>query len=99
MIELPESEYIQRFLDAGGKKHWWGYPRGFQWNKEIYINKEAYFFNDRDYKLLIGHETFHLNSKPHPNTLAENLLGEDHTWYGLMSPWGPVRFLTTTGQF
>ena len=95
MITLRESEYIEKFLGARGKKHLWGYPRGFKWNNEIYINKDAFFLDDRDKKLLIAHETVHLNSKPHPFTLVEKYLGGDHTLTGLMSPWGPIRYLTT----
>lgn len=94
-----ESEFIETFTRAGGKKHWWGYPRAFQWQNEIYVNEDAFFIDERDYKLILAHETVHLNSKKHQPTLTEKILGEDHTWFGLMSPWGLVRYLTTAGKF
>lgn len=96
MIKLSEPEFVKTFLGAGGKKHWWGYPRAFQWQNEIYVNKDAFIIDDRDYRLLIAHEEAHLNSKPHQPTLTEKILGTDRTWIGLMSPWGLIRYLTAS---
>lgn len=81
MIELGEEEYIEIYLRAGGNRNWYGYPRGFAWQHEIYINRDAFFLGERDKRLLIEHEQGHLD-------------GKGHTWFGVMSPWGLVRYLT-----
>lgn len=82
MILLPQDEYVKTFLSFGGKRHWYGYPRGFQFNRKIYINQEAFYLDDRDSQLLIAHEKGHTE-------------GKEHTWFGVMSPWGLVRYLTS----
>lgn len=79
---LSEREYIEAYLRTGGKWHWYGYPRGFVTGGEIYINKDAFFLDDRDYLLLIRHEEGHI-------------AGKEHTWFGVMSDNGLIRYLTT----
>ena len=82
MLELGREEFIRIYLDAGGKKKWYGYPRGYEWKKEIYINKDAFYLNKRDYRLLIDHEQGHVD-------------GKKHTIFGLMSQYAVIRYLTT----
>jgi len=74
------------------------YPRGFcQWHtivnketrefikrlEEIYINKDAFYFNEFDKKLLIAHEQGHID-------------GREHELFGLMNPFGPTRLIMCT---
>lgn len=79
---LSKKEFIEFFKKAGGKKHWYGYPRAFVLDNEVYINQNAFFLGRRDYTLLLAHEQGHLQ-------------GKEHTWFGIMSPWGLVRYLTS----
>lgn len=78
---LKSVEYIAIFEKSGGKSHWYGYPRGFVLEGEIYINDDAFFLDDRDRILLVLHEQGHID-------------GKEHTSMGLMSPYGLVRYFT-----
>lgn len=59
-----------------------GYARGFAYNDDVYINDDAFYVCKRDYSLLIQHEYNHIK-------------GLTHTVFGVMSPWGLIRLLTT----
>ncbi len=61
---------------------WYGYPRGWTNGVDIYVNEDAFFIDSRDRILLIEHEQGHID-------------GKEHTTFGLMSPYGLVRWLTT----
>lgn len=64
-------------------------------DKEIYVNDDGIFFNEKDKQLLIQHEEGHLNSKLNEPSLTEKILGDDHTWVGVMCPWGVLRSITS----
>jgi Zn-dependent protease with chaperone function len=49
---------------------------------DTHINQDAFFLDQRDYDLLIAHEAGHA-------------AGRDHETFGLMSPYGLIRYLTT----
>lgn len=80
LTELPEKEYIDKFLNSGGKRHWYGYPRAFVVGNEIFLNKDAFFLLGTYSKMqLIAHETGHV-------------LGMQHSWVNpVMNPWGIFR--------
>lgn len=82
LFYLSKKEFIDKFQQCGGKKHWWGYPRGFVCGEVAYINAEAFFLGSKDSDLLIRHELGHLE-------------GKEHTLTGVMSPWGLIRYLTS----
>lgn len=94
MILLPSKEYEIDFFLSGGKRHWYGYPRAFVMNGEIFINQDAFYLDRRDYELLRAHETGHVNAPEHEITPLEQVIGADHTLTGVMCPWGLVRWLT-----
>lgn len=79
-------EYEKCCEENGITHHWYGYPRGWTDLKDIYINKDAFYINDRDRKLLLYHEEGHI-------------AGKNHTLLGLMSAYGLIRFFTTFSYF
>ncbi len=84
---LKNDEYKQLYISLSGDVPWYVrylgiYPRAFVYGNMIYVNDEAIYLNNRDYNLLITHEVGHLNGLP-------------HTYFGVMSPYGVVRYLTT----
>jgi hypothetical protein len=97
---LNRNSFFEAYRACGGAKPLWYVKyllRGF-WcprDKEIYVNDDGLFFNEKDKKLLIQHEEGHLNSKPHEPSLTEQILGDDHTWVGVMCPWGVLRYITS----
>lgn len=58
------------------------YPRGFATGNDIYINEDGFYINERDKELLIQHELGHIE-------------GKGHTFFGVMSPYGLIRYLTS----
>lgn len=82
LFYLSEKDFIEKFEQCGGKRHWYDYPRGFVCGDVAYINAEAFYLNSKDSDLVIQHELGHLD-------------GKEHTWFGIMSPWGLIRYLTT----
>lgn len=100
MKVLNRNSFLEAYRTCGGAKSSWYvkyFLRGF-WcprDKEICINDNGIFFNEKDKKLLIQHEKGHLNSKLHEPSTTEKILGDDHTWVGVMCPWGVLRYLTS----
>lgn len=66
----------------GIEKHWYGYSRGYTDMINIYIRENAFFIDNKDKKLLIAHEQGHID-------------GKNHTLFGVMSPYGLIRYLTS----
>lgn len=97
---LNGNLFLEAYRACGGAKPSWYVQfilRGF-WcpgDNEIYVNNTGIFFNEKDKKLLIQHEEGHLNSKPHEQSFTEKILGDDHTWFGVMCPWGVLRYITS----
>ena len=60
------------------------FPRGYSdtGTGEVWINQDAFYFGDRDKDLLLRHELGHIE-------------GKDHTLFGLMCPYGFLRYITT----
>ena len=80
IIYQSREEYIKEC-----PRPWYSFislPRGYTDYKDIYINQDAFFISKRDKRLLIEHEQGHI-------------AGLIHTWLGLMSPYGIIRYLTT----
>ncbi|MGB8215998.1 MAG: hypothetical protein WCE94_01745 [Candidatus Methanoperedens sp.] len=100
MKVLNRNSFLEAYRTCGGAKPWWYVKyllRGF-WcprDAEIYVNDNGIFLSEKDKQLLIQHEEGHLNSKPHELSLSEKILGDDHTWVGVMCPWGVLRYLTS----
>lgn len=82
MILLTFEAFKTAFTLFGGKRHWYGYPRAFVMNNEIYLNQDAFYLDRRDYDLVVAHEKGHLE-------------GKEHTLLGVMCPYGLVRYLST----
>ncbi len=59
------------------------FPRGYSDNviAEVWIDDGAFYISGRDKDLLIRHELGHIE-------------GKEHTTFGLMCPYGLLRFLT-----
>jgi hypothetical protein len=49
---------------------------------EVWINQDAFYIGDRDKDLVLRHELGHIE-------------GKEHTIFGLMCPYGLLRYLTT----
>ena len=64
------------------KPHWWGRARAWTDGVDVYINKDAFYIDQRDRQLILEHELEHIN-------------GKNHTNFGVMSPYGLVRWLTS----
>lgn len=79
---LPFPQFLTEYTLAGGKRHWYGYPRAFVSGNEIYVNQDVVFLDMRDYNLLVAHEMGHV-------------IGKEHTPFGVMSPYGLIRYLTS----
>jgi len=80
LVYQIKSEY-----EEGCPRPWYSFiylPRGWTDGKDIYVNLGAFYIDDRDFRLLIQHEIGHNE-------------GKKHTLFGLMSPYGLVRYLTT----
>ncbi len=56
--------------------------RAFATETNIYINKDAYWFDDREKQLTLEHEFKHLE-------------GYNHTIFGIMSPLSIIRYFTS----
>jgi hypothetical protein len=81
IILQSEQEYKKESFTA-----WYSFialPRGWTDGTDIYINEDAFFLDAKDYNLLIAHEQGHID-------------GKGHTWFGVMSPYGIVRYLTSS---
>lgn len=86
MIILSGKEYKEIYNKSPGKPPWYLryfgiYPRGFYYDNEIYINKDAFFIDNRDYELVKSHEAGHAQ-------------GKEHTVFGVMSPYSVIRYIT-----
>lgn len=79
---MRQEEYMEKYRECGGERLWYGYPRGFTCGSSCYINDGAFYFGKKDKTLLILHERGHLE-------------GREHSWFGIMSPYSVVRYLTT----
>lgn len=84
---LKNEEYKKFYMSLSGESPWYLkyfgiFPRAFVLGEMIYVNDDAIYINTRDYNLLIKHEVGHTR-------------GLSHTWTGVMSPLGIVRYLTT----
>ena len=94
---LKETEYVSTALKNGivpyNKRNiWWkllsmltgiNFPSGYcNSGGEVWINEDAFYLNDRDRDLVLRHELGHIE-------------GKDHTTFGLMCPYGLLRYLTT----
>jgi hypothetical protein len=80
----------------GLKKYPWGYSRAFTVGQDIFINEDAFYLDERDKLLLLRHEWRHTDAPPHDLTALEKVIGADHTIFGVMCPWGLVRWLTAS---
>jgi hypothetical protein len=83
---IPEKRMTIYYLsreeyDKITDPHWWGRTRGWTDGKDIYINKDAFYINDRDRSLLLQHEIGHIE-------------GMEHQLFGVMSPYGLIRWLS-----
>ena|SRR4030067_1499857 len=92
-----KTEYVSTALENGivpyNKRNiWWkllstltgiNFPRGYSdsGTEEVWINEDAFYLNDRDKDLVLRHEIGHIE-------------GKDHTQFGLMCPYGLLRYLT-----
>jgi hypothetical protein len=97
MKVLKRDSFLEAYKICGGPDPWWYVSyllRGFWCPKdgEIYVNDDGIFFSEKDKQLLIQHEETHLHSKPHEPSFTEKILGSDHTWVGVMCPWGVLRY-------
>lgn len=87
MKYLSNKDFTDFYISLPGLKPWYLMyfgimPRGFTYENELYINSEAYYFDSKDYNLLVKHEQGHLK-------------GLNHTWFGIMASTGLIRYLTT----
>jgi hypothetical protein len=93
-----KDEYVSTALKNGivpyNKRNFWGnllfiltgtnFPRGYSdtGTGEVWINEDAFYIDSRDKDLVLRHELGHLE-------------GKEHTMFGLMCPYGILRYLTT----
>lgn len=94
------TEYVRTALIRGiipyNKRNIWGellnaltginFPRGYcnPDTEEVWINEGAFYIGNRDKDLVLRHELGHIEEK-------------EHTLFGLMCPYGLLRYLTTWG--
>ena len=94
-----QADYVNTALKNGivpyNKRNIWGkllftltginFPRGYSntGTGEIWINEDAFYIGDRDKDLVLRHELGHLE-------------GKEHTIFGLMCPYGLLRYFTTS---
>lgn len=92
------AEYVSTALKNGivpyNKRNiWWNlsstltginFPRGYSISGtgEVWINDDTFYIGDRDKDLVLRHELGHIE-------------GKEHTMFGLMCPYGLLRYLTT----
>lgn len=92
-----KTEYVSTALKNGivpyNKRNIWGnllntltgidFPRGYcdTGTGEWWINEDAFYIGDRDKDLVLRHEIGHIE-------------GKEHTLFGLMCPYGLLRYLT-----
>ena len=83
---LNNSEYMEKINEYKINPWYMKYlglvPRGFMCGDNIYINNDAFYINKQDRDLLIQHEIYHTE-------------GYNHTWFGVMSAYSIIRWLTT----
>ncbi len=93
-----KTEYVSTALKNGivpyNERNIWGnllnmltginFPRGYSDSDtgEVWINKDVFYIGDRDKDLVLRHELGHIE-------------GKEHTMFGLMCPYGLLRYLTT----
>jgi hypothetical protein len=87
MIEMHNQEFQDYYLSLPGVRPWYYLffgilPRAFAYQGMIFLNVDAFFLNAHDKQLIIDHEQGHLD-------------GKEHTWTGIMSAYGVVRYLTS----
>lgn len=94
IYELPSIEYREVFVSKGMMevlnediihstilKIFNTLPRGFYVRGEVFINIDAFYLCELDKQLLIEHEIGHAQ-------------GKEHTFLGVMCPYGPLRLLS-----
>lgn len=95
---LNKTEYVSKAIKNGivpyNERNIWGkllymltginFPRGYSdtASGEVWINQDVFYLGERDKDLLLRHELGHIE-------------GKDHTLFGLMCPYGLLRYLTT----
>src|SRR5574341_1501363 len=85
IIPLPREQFLLKYREIGGKKPTWKVKyllRGFTDMKDIYVNENAIFLNEKDKDLHIAYLQGHIE-------------GKEHTLFGVMSPYPLIRLTTT----